>query len=384
MEKMGASQWSRLRATTRLTAHLFKQTKKTVGYTTTDGTYIGDFLVEAGDNTGPQSAGLILNDPTVEVAVLETARGGILRSGLAFDACDVGVVLNVEADHLGLQDINSVEDMARVKSVIAEATRPGGTVVLNADDPLVVAMAEKVKANVAYFSLDRLNPIVWEHAKNGGLAAIYEEGYLSLLLDYQVIRVEQAVNVPLTLRGLAPFMVANALAAVLAAYAQGVSIENISTGLRTFQASVEHTPGRMNLIDLGHFHVLLDYAHNPASCQALGEVVRNWNGERIGVVGGPGDRRDCDFIELGELSAQMFDRIIIKEDYDTRGRQRGEVADLIREGIRRYDADADYETILDETRAIQIAMDEAPDGCLVVVLPESVNRALSLIQPIKV
>ncbi|GAB4236019.1 MAG: cyanophycin synthetase [Elainellaceae cyanobacterium] len=367
--------------TTRLIAHLFRQTKKTVGYTTTDGTYIGDFLAELGDNTGPQSAGLILNDPTTEVAVLETARGGILRSGLAFNQCDVSVILNVSADHLGLQDIHTVEDLAHVKSVVAEVANPDGYVILNADDPLVVKMAERVKAKIAYFSMDRWNPIVCNHVQNGGIAAIYEEGYISIVKRHEILRVEQAVNIPLTLRGLAPFMIANALAATLAAYVQNICIEDISTALRTFRASIEQTPGRMNLIDLGQFHALIDYAHNPASYQALGEFVQNWStGERVGVIGGPGDRRDEDFRELGRLAAQIFDRVFIKEDDDTRGRPRGEAAALIREGICLADPDFTYVTILDETTAIEAAFATATEGSLVVILPESVDRTLSLLQ----
>ncbi len=167
--------------TTRLIAHIFKQTGQIVGYTTTDGTYIGDYLVEPGDNTGPQSAQLILQDPTVEVAVLESARGGILRSGLAFNACDIGVVLNVAADHLGLGDINSIEQMAQVKSVVAETVMPNGYAVLNADDPLVSQMASRVKGQVAYFSMNPENPLIRTHTQKGGLAAVYENGYLSIL-----------------------------------------------------------------------------------------------------------------------------------------------------------------------------------------------------------
>jgi cyanophycin synthetase len=370
--------------TTRLIAHMFRQTKKVVGYTTTDGTYIGDFMAEPGDNTGPQSAQLILRDPTVDVAVLETARGGILRSGLAFDQCDVGVVLNVSADHMGLHDIHTLDDMARVKSTVAEATNPNGYVVLNADDPLVAAMAARVKANIAYFSMDRFNPIVVEHVQNGGIAAVYEDGYISLLTPTETVPIEQVMNVPLTLRGLAPFMIANALAATLAAYVQGVSVENISTALRTFEASVEQTPGRMNLIHFNHFHVLLDYAHNPASYKALGGFVQNWTtGERIGVLGGPGDRRDCDFRQLGQLAAQIFDRVIVKEDDDTRGRPRGEAAALIRDGIQDENPAFPYETILDEITAIQTALGRATPGSLVVILPESVNRILELLkQPV--
>ncbi|MBD2081869.1 cyanophycin synthetase [Leptolyngbya sp. FACHB-17] len=367
--------------TTRLIAHLFKQTNQVVGYTTTDGTYIGDYLVEPGDNTGPQSAQLILQDPTVEVAVLESARGGILRSGLAFNACDVGVVLNVAADHLGLGDINSIEEMARVKSVVAEAALPKGYVVLNADDPLVAAMASRVTAQIAYFSMNPQNELIRSHTQRGGLAAVYENGYLSILKGDWTLRIEQAINVPLTLGGRAPFMIANALAASLAAFAQGVRIEDIRAALMTFQASTKQTPGRMNLFSLGEFHVLIDYAHNPHSYQALGGFVQNWKeGERIGVVGAPGDRRDEDFVQLGKLSADLFNRIIIKEDDDNRGRDRGNTAALIAQGLRETKPDARFETILDETTAIQAALDSATPGSLVVILPESVTRAIKLIE----
>lgn len=365
--------------TTRLIAHIMKQTKKVVGYTTTDGTYIGDFMAEAGDNTGPQSAALILNDPTVEIAVLEAARGGILRSGLGFNRCDVGVVLNVSEDHLGLQDINTVEEMAEVKSVVAKVAQKYA--VLNADDPLVTAMASQVKAQVAYFSLNSDNPIINQHVAQGGVAAIYESGYLSFLKGDQIIRVEQMANVPLTLRGLAPFMIANALAASLAAYVQGVTIGEITQGLRTFEMSVKQTPGRMNLIPYESFHVLLDYAHNRASFQAILEFVRNWpDGKRIGVVCAPGDRRNEDFMELGRLAAQMFERIIIKEDEDNRGRERGDVAKYIEIGVTQENPNFDYEIILKEPIAIETALKEATPGSLVVIFPESVKQVLALLK----
>ncbi len=366
--------------TTRLLAHIFKQTGQTVGYTTTDGSYIGDHMVEPGDNTGPQSAQLILQDPTVEVAVLESARGGILRSGLAFDASNVGVVLNIAADHLGIGDIETIEQMAKVKSVVAEAVLPNGYAVLNADDPLVAAIAQRLKCQVAYFTMNPENQIVRDHTQQGGLAAVYENGYLSILKRDWTHRIERAENVPLTLGGRAPFMIANALAASLAAFAQDVPIEQIRTGLSTFRASVSQTPGRMNLFNLGSHHALVDYAHNPHSYEALGGFVRNWPGERIGVIGGPGDRRDEDFVTLGQLSAGIFDRIIIKEDDDTRGRLRGSGAELITKGILQAKPDCRYETTLDETEAINKALDSAPSGSLVVILPESVNRAISLIE----
>ncbi|MBW4638812.1 MAG: cyanophycin synthetase [Gloeocapsa sp. UFS-A4-WI-NPMV-4B04] len=366
--------------TTRLLAHIFKSTGQIVGYTTTDGTYIGDHLVEPGDNTGPQSAQLILQDPTVEVAVLESARGGILRSGLAFDASNVGVVLNVAADHLGLGDIETIEQMARVKSVVAEAVLPNGYAVLNADDPLVAAMAKQVNSQVAYFTMNPENQIVRSHTQQGGLAAVYENGYLSILKGDWTLRIEQAINVPLTMEGRAPFMIANALAASLAAFAQGLPIEQIRVGLSTFRASVSQTPGRMNLFDLGSYSALVDYAHNPHSYEALGGFVRNWPGKRLGVIGGPGDRRDEDFVTLGKLAAEIFDQIIIKEDDDSRGRTRGSGAELIAKGLLQAKPDCRYETILDETAAINQALENAPAGSLVVILPESVNRAISLIE----
>ncbi|MBE9162935.1 cyanophycin synthetase [Tychonema sp. LEGE 06208] len=373
--------------TTRLLAHILKQTGQITGYTTTDGTYIGDYLVESGDNTGPQSAHLILSDPTVEVAVLETARGGILRSGLGFNQCDVGVVLNVAADHLGIGDIDTVEQLAKLKSVLVESVMPKGYAVLNADDPLVAQMAQRVKAQIAYFSMNPENELVAKHTAAGGLAAIYENGYLSILKGDWTLRIEQAVNVPLTMGGRAPFMIANALAACLAAFAQGLKIEDIRAALSSFQASVGQTPGRMNLFNLGSYHALLDYAHNPHSYQALGCFVQNWPGMRIGVVGAPGDRRDEDFVTLGKLSAEMFDRIIVKEDIDRRGREPGVVAKLICQGIadgisaRTGDrSKVQYELILDETTAVNKALDEAPAGSLVVILPEGVTKALGLIE----
>jgi cyanophycin synthetase len=366
--------------TTRLLAHIIKQTGQTVGYTTTDGIYLGGYLVEKGDTTGPQSAQVILQDPTVEVAVLETARGGILRSGVGFSECDIAIVLNVAADHLGIGDIETVEDLAHLKSVVAETARPNGYAILNADDPLVATMAERVKAQVAYFSMNPQNDLVRTHTQQGGLAAVYENGYLSILKGDWTLRIEQAANVPLTMGGRAPFMIANALAASLAAFAYGINLETIRTALATFQPSAGQTPGRMNLFNLGDFHAMVDYAHNPHSYEALAGFVQNWTGERIGVIGGPGDRRDEDFVALGKLSAEMFDRIYVKEDDDNRGRPRGDAAELIRQGIQSAHSDVSYETILNETEAINTALNNAPKGSLVVILPESVSRAIQLIE----
>ena len=366
--------------TTRLTAHIYRQTGKIVGFTATDGIYIQEYLVEQGDNTGPYSAGAILRDPTVEVAVLETARGGMLRSGLAFDSCDIGVVLNVAADHLGLGGIDTIEQMARVKGVVAETVKADGYAILNADDPLVAAMAKKVKCKVAYFSMNPDNPIVIDHCRRNGLAAVYEDGYLSILEGKWTLRIEKAINIPMTMQGLAPFMIANALAGSLAAFAQGVDIEMIRRGVRTFTTSAEQTPGRMNLFDLGEYHVLVDYAHNPHGYQAVGDFVSNWQGEKIGVVGAPGDRRDEDLILLGQISAQNFDQVLIKEDRDLRGRESGKTAELIAKGICQHDANVAYQIMLDETKAVNHALAAAKPGDLVVIFPEKVEPAINLIK----
>ncbi len=366
--------------TTRLTAHIFKQTQKIVGYTTTDGIYVNDCLLEKGDTTGPQSAQVILQDPTVEVAVLETARGGILRSGLGFQQCDIGAVLNVAADHLGIGDIETVDDIAHLKSVVPETARPSGYAILNADDERVAAMAKRVKAQVAYFSMQADSELVRSHTQQGGLAAVYENGYLTILKGDWILRIDKAKNVPITLAGRAPFMIANALAASLIAFAQGVTIDHIRAALETFVASTDQTPGRMNLFDLGRYHVLIDYAHNPASYEALGSFVANWPGDCVGVVGGPGDRRDEDFVTLGSLSAKIFDRIWVKEDEDTRGRPRGNAAELIVEGLSSEEAQVNYEVILKESEAIEAALDSSSDGSLVVILPEKVDCVIEMIQ----
>jgi len=365
--------------TTRLIAHIFKQTGKRVGYTTTDGIYIGECLVEKGDTTGPYSAQVILRDPTVEVAILETARGGILRSGLGFDGCDVGVVMNVAADHLGIGDIDTIEDLARLKSVVVKTALPSGYAVLNADDPLVVAMAQAVQSQVAYFSMNSENPLIKAHIAAGGLAAVYEDEFLTILKGDWKLRIEKAVNVPLTLGGRAAFNIQNSLAASLAAFAQDVQIEQIRQGLATFVASSEQTPGRMNLFDLGKYHALVDYAHNPAGFKAIADFIQKWEGEAIGVIGAPGDRRDEDIIELGQLAATMFSRIFIKEDKDLRGRAPRVVADLLRQGVEEVDR-IPCITILDESEAIAAALDSAPQSSLVVIFPDKVDSAIAIIE----
>jgi cyanophycin synthetase len=314
------------------------------------------------------------------VAILETARGGILRSGLGFDGCDVGVVMNVAADHLGIGDIDTIEDLAQLKSVVVKTSLPSGYAVLNADDPLVVAMAQELQSKVAYFSMNPDNPLIKSHIAEGGLAAVYEDEFLTILKGDWKLRIEKAINVPLTLGGRAAFNIQNSLAASLAAFAQDVQIEQIRQGLATFVASSEQTPGRMNLFDLGKYHALVDYAHNPAGFKAIADFIQKWEGEAIGVIGAPGDRRDEDIIELGQLAATMFSRIFVKEDKDLRGRAPRVVADLLRQGVEAVDSNIPCITILDESEAITAALDSAPQSSLVVVFPDKVDSAIAIIE----
>ena len=257
---------------------------------------------------------------------------------------------------------------------------PSGYAVLNADDPLVVAMAQELQSKVAYFSMNPENPLIKSHIAEGGLAAVYEDEFLTILKGDWKLRIEKAVNVPLTLGGRAAFNIQNSLAASLAAFAQDVQIEQIRQGLATFVASSEQTPGRMNLFDLGKYHALVDYAHNPAGFKAIADFIQKWEGEAIGVIGAPGDRRDEDIIELGQLAATMFSRIFIKEDKDLRGRTPRVVADLLRQGVEEVDSNIPCITILDESEAITAALDSAPQSSLVVVFPDKVDAAIAIIE----
>ena len=250
--------------TTRLIAHMAKMKGYKVGYTTSDGVYIQNRLLMKGDCTGPASAEFVLKDPTVNFAVLESARGGILRAGLGFKKCDVGIVTNVAADHLGLKGIHTIDQLAKVKGVIPETVLPDGYAILNADDERVFDMHKQVNCNVAFFSMDENNPRIKRHANRGGIYALYENGYITICKGEWKMRVSKAVNVPLTFDGRAPFMIQNVLPAVLTGYVRGFSIEDIRSAIESFIPSPSQTPGRLNLFNFKDFQIMLDYAHNPA------------------------------------------------------------------------------------------------------------------------
>ena len=367
--------------TTRLIAHIMKNVGKNVGFTTTEGVYIGNKLIQAGDNTGPVSAQMVLRDPTVEIAVLETARGGLLRAGLGFDGCDIGVVMNVTADHLGLKDINTLEDMARVKAIVPENVFKSGYAVLNADDKLVLNMRDKLYCNVALFSMDENNPEIKKHIRKGGIACVYEHNFITLLKGQWKLRVEKVINIPLTFGGRAAFMIQNVLAATLSSYIlHGVSIEDIKFGLSSFVPFVTQISGRLNLIDVGNFTVLIDFAHNPAGMEALSKFVEKLpNKVKTGVIGGTGDRRDEDIRNLGKSAAKMLTSIIIREDASLRGRKEGEVNKIVLEGVRSEKPDVPVKTIEDEVKAINFGLKNAKKDDLLVILPDNIPRAIEIV-----
>ncbi len=274
--------------TTRLTAHIAKSANKKVGYTTSDGVYIQNQLMMKGDCTGPVSSSFVLKDPTVDFAVLECARGGILKAGLAFQNCEVAVVTNVAADHMGLGGIHTIEAMAKVKQVVPETVFPHGYAVLNADDDLVYKMKNDLKCNIALFSMDENNPRIKEHAKANGLSCVYENGYVTIMKGSWKIRVLPARDIPLTYEGKAVHNINNCLPAVLACYLfRDITIEDIRTGLQTFIPSESLTPGRLNFFHFKHFTMLADFAHNPHGLQLLcdfvsqiGLSIKDWRYQR--------------------------------------------------------------------------------------------------------
>lgn len=368
--------------TTRLLAHIVKNNGYKVGFTTSDGIYIQNHLMEKGDTTGPISAEYILKDPTVEFAVLETARGGILRSGIGFSRCDIAVITNIQEDHLGLSDIHSLKDLARVKSTVAESVKKDGWAVLNADDPECVEIGAKLKCNVAYFSMDEDQPFIKKLSKEGKIVAVYENGFLTVKKGEWKIRVERVAMVPLTMGGKAKFMIANALAATLASYLWGFKTEDISQSLQTFIPGVAQTPGRMNIFEFKRFKVLIDFAHNASGYLGIEDYLSSVEAnKKIGIIAGVGDRRDEDIRECAKIAGRMFDHIIIRQEKHLRGRTEDELIDLILEGIQLSGkTNVTYEIIPKEVEAIKHAINSAEEGTFITALSDVVTNAIDIVQ----
>ncbi|MBL7772626.1 MAG: cyanophycin synthetase [Chitinophagaceae bacterium] len=372
--------------TTRLTAHLVKSMGHKVGFTTSDGVYIQNQMMMKGDCTGPVSAEFVLKDPTVDFAVLECARGGILRAGLGFTKCDIGIVTNISADHLGLGGIDTVEQLARVKAVVVESVIPTGYAILNADDDLVYKMQDGLTCNIALFTMDPKNKRVKEHCAKNGIAAVYDESNDLIYIQKGAwkIQIEKAHTIPLTQGGKALFNVMNIMPAVLAGYLRGFTVVDIRQALETFIPSPAQTPGRMNLFQFKNFQVLADYAHNPAGFKVLKAFVDKTEAtHKIGIIAGTGDRRDDDIRELGSIAATTFDEIIIRQDKHLRGRTEDEIINLLKEGIFRIKPDMQVKVIIKEMEAIDHAIANAPKDSFIAICSDVVTDALKHIQELK-
>jgi cyanophycin synthetase len=378
----------------RMTKHILRYTGCTVGLTSTTGVYINDILTHEGDATGPRSARMILRDPTVEVAVLETARGGLLREGLAYGEADIAACLNVTADHLGLKGIETVEDLASVKQVVVEAVRRGGHSILNADDPLTVKMARRAGGRIIWFSLNggaEMSPMLREHVDEGGMAVVREAGpeggTLVLYDDTRRETIMKAGDIPATLHGMAEFNVANSLAAIAIALAHEVPILTIRSAMAQFRSTFEQNPGRLNVHDAHGFRVIVDYAHNAAGLEALGKVVRGLSHRykrTIGTVSMAGDRRDEDIIELGRIAGVIFDELIFREDPYTRGRPRGEVMSLLKEGALASGRSEEHlHLIAGEHASTAAALAMGRPGDLLVITPTDVKGAWQQVNEFK-
>lgn len=370
--------------TSRLIAHIAKMKGYRVGYTTSDGVYIQNRLLMTGDCTGPASAEFVLKDPTVNFAVLECARGGLLRAGLGFKKCDVGIVTNVAADHLGLKGIHTIEQLAKVKGVIPETVLPDGYAILNADDDLVYDMRRSVECNVALFSMDENNPRIKALQRLNGITAVYENGYVTICRGEWKMRIMRAENIPLTYGGKAKFMIQNVLAGILAAHVQGISIEDMKAGLETFIPSASQTPGRLNLFKFNDFSILLDYAHNAAGMRALQKFIDELDATvKVGIIAGIGDRRVEDNNEMGSIAAEMFDEIIIRQDKRLRGKTEEELIKMLNDGIKMKDPNKKTTIIPSESEAIKYAVKNAVKGSLIILCSDVIPDALDLVKELK-
>ena len=367
---------------TRLIAHIYRTTGHLVGMTCTDGIVVDGQRLIPGDCSGPQSARSVLANPKVEAAVLETARGGILREGLAFDYCDVGIVTNIgEGDHLGLNFVDDVEKLAQVKRVVIEAVAPWGTGVLKADDPLTAAMAEYCAGSVTFFCKDIENPTLQAHLAGGGRGVSVRNGFVTLLEGNTERQLIEVAKIPMTHYGRVGFQVENVLTAVAAAWAMKLDLGVVCQALMTFWSDLDTTPGRFNVLHHGGATIVVDYGHNPSALTALGEALSQFPHERKSVIFTvAGDRRDVDIIRQGAIVAELFDFVILYEDGCVRGRPDGEVTRLVREGLALgKNPPATYET-RGEPVAIEYALNNLKPGDLLVIQADNVERTITHIK----
>lgn len=362
---------------TRLVSYVLQRAGRCVGMTTTDGIYVDGVRIAEGDTTGPISARTVLADPQVDTAVLETARGGIIKRGLGFDWCDVGVITNIREDHIGQDGIEDLRDILRIKSLVVERVREGGTIVLNADDALLVENARvwSPGRKLIYFSLDPHNSVLTEHIRAGGTAYFENTGWICESREGLVRRLIHTSEIPLTLFGTAQFQTANVLAVVAAALANHAPYDVLLKSLREFRSN-ENNSGRANLYKVGDGYAMLDYGHNPDAFQSICAMTARWTTHRtVGVIGVPGDRSDRVIVEAAKAAAQGFDRVYLRDDLDLRGRAPGAAPEVFRRALAAAAPALDCRVILDEQEAMKTALSEIRDHEICVIFYDDLTLA---------
>ncbi len=368
--------------TTRFIDHILRSTGRQVGMTCTDGIFVQGRRIDTGDCSGPMSAQAVLMNPAVEAAVLETARGGILRAGLGFDRCDVAVVMNIgEGDHLGISDIETLEKLAQVKRAIVDVVLPTGSAVLKADDPLVAAMAPYCKGSVIFFAQRGDDPVIAAHRAAGGRAVYVRHGTIVVAEGEVEIPLAALANIPLTHSGRIGFQVENALASAAAAWALGIPRDAIRAGLESFAADLEKVPGRFNLLEINGATVIVDYGHNVSALSALIDAIEQFPHERRSVVySAAGDRRDCDLIRQGELLGNAFDHVVLYEDHYMRGRAEGEIFGLFRRGLAKGRRVSTTQDIRGSVKAVESALRAVRPGDLLLLQADVIDETVDYIK----
>lgn len=361
--------------TTRLTTHILREAGNSVGMGCTGTVEIDNNVILRGDYSGPAAAQAVLREPTVEHAVLEVARGGIMRRGLGFDACDVGVLLNIASDHLGEHDIHTLDELARCKTVVVDSVKKeGGYCVLNADDPLVMEHGTYwARGEIIYVTMNPDNPALAEHLSNHRMVLSVKNGKIVLLKGKVTVEIVEVNDVPIAFEGHALFNVQNAMAAAAAAISHGVEIDDVRAGLLTFHPTPAQMPGRTNYFEADGVKCLIDYGHNVSALEALESLVKGLaTKRRIGVATAPGNRRDEDLWALGGQLASMCDLLYVYET-DARGRETGETAKLIHRGATHADSSIQVETIMSEQEAVAKAIAEAEEGDFLLLLVDDIE-----------
>lgn len=366
--------------TAKLIAHTLKYSGHMVGFAGTTGVAIDGVEIVAGDYSGPEGSSIVLREPTIDHAVLEIARGGIIRRGLGFDSCDIGVFLNVDEDHIGVDGVGDLEELSLVKATVIEVVKDTGVSVLNADDPIVVGLAHRAGGSVVYFSLQPKNETITHHLEVGGTAVVLQDGNIVIRSPEPTIHVCSVLDAPITMSGAATFNIANVLAGVAALHGLGLSVDMIRNGISSFHPSASQNPGRMNLIDFVTFKVIVDYGHNTPAVKAMGRVLPHLTkGQKIVVAHGTGTRVDTQIKAFGAALSDVYDHIILA-DADPRGRGPGETSALVRSGaLDNGFATGALEIVDDPDQALARAFEIVQPGDLIVVQVNEVEPVLQAV-----